>query len=73
MLISSSSPHIDVCIRTKIDFQKISFSEPHYSENNNSLDKDPEIAMSGPTKVIFANFEGIQLAKKTPNEPNFNF
>ena len=48
MLISSSSPYIDVWIRTKIDFQNISFSEPHYFENNNSLDKDREIAMSGP-------------------------
>ena len=48
MLISSSSPYIDVWIRTKIDFQNISFSEPHYFENNYSLDKDHEIAMSGP-------------------------
>ena len=48
MLISSSSPYIDVWIRTKIDFQNISFSEPHYFENNYSLDKDREIAMSGP-------------------------
>ena len=48
MLISSSSPYIDVWIRTKIDCDNISFSEPHCFENNNSLDKDREIAMSGP-------------------------
>ena len=58
MLISSFSPYIDVWIRTKIDFQNVSFSEPRYFENNNSLDKDRKIAMSGPALVIIDNFEG---------------
>ena len=63
--MSISSPHIDAWIRTKIDFQKIFLSMLHYSENTNSSNKDPKIEVLGLVKMIFANFEGKQLDKKT--------